>query len=315
MTTIAQAQLLHVLAGAGGVLLLASVVAGVLQWRHGQGDSAPVFANLSARIRSWWAIVAIVGLALWLGPYAVTALFALVSAGALREFHAHGESDRSGPALEIAAFGLLALQYWLVARGDARWFVVALPVAAALVLPTAALVSPGTHRLQSRIGHALLWVTLGVYGLSHVPALLLLDLPGFSGRNILLVVWIVVVTQSSDVLQYVFGKLFGRRRIAPRVSPDKTVEGFVGGIASATAIGAALHGMTPFAPWMAGVLALGVALLGFAGGLLLSGIKRGRGIKDWSNAIRGHGGVLDRVDSLCLSAPAFFWATRAVAGG
>lgn len=315
MTPIAQAQLLHVLAGVGGVLLLASAVARVLHWRHGAGESAPVLANLSARIRSWWAIVAVVGFALWLGPIAVIGLFALVSAGALLEFHAHGGSDRSGRALQAAAFGLLALQYALVARGDAGRVVTVMPVAAALVLPAVAMASQGVKGLPSRLAPAVLWVGVGVYGLSHVPALLLLDLPGYAGRNILLVLWIVVVTQSSDVLQYVSGKLFGRRRIAPRVSPDKTVEGFLGGIAGATAIGAALHGMTPFVPWMAGALALGVALLGFAGGLLLSGIKRGRGIKDWSNAIRGHGGVLDRVDSLCLSAPAFFWATRAVAGG
>lgn len=314
MTAQAQWQLLQVLAGVGGVLLLATAVAGVLQWRHGAGEFAPVLANLSARIRSWWAIVAVVGLALWLGPFAVIGLFALVSAGALREFHAHAGPARSAGALRAAAFALLALQYALVARGDPAWFVFVLPVAAMLVLPAAALASQGPHALPSRAAQALLWVTIGVYGLSHVPALLLLDLPGYGGRNILLVVWIVVVTQSSDVLQYVFGKLYGRRRIAPRVSPDKTVEGFVGGVAGATALGGALHWMTPFVPWVAAALALGVALLGFAGGLVLSAIKRTRGIKDWGNAIRGHGGVLDRVDSLCLSGPALFWATRAVAG-
>jgi phosphatidate cytidylyltransferase len=310
MTAIAQTQLLQVLAGVGGVLLLASAVAGVLRWRHGAGASAPVLANLSARIRSWWAIVAVVGLALWLGPHAVTGLFALVSAGALYEFHSHGGSDRSGRGLQAAAFGLLTLQYALVARGDANWAVVALPIAALLVLPAAALVSQGTRRLHARVAHTLLWVTIGVYGLSHVPALLLLDLPGYAGRNILLVLWIVVVTQSSDVLQYVFGKLFGKRQLAPAVSPSKTVEGLLGGVLCATALGASLWWITPFTFWQAALMSLAITVMGFFGGLVLSAIKRDRGVKDWGNLIEGHGGMLDRLDSVVFAAPIFFHLTR-----
>ena len=73
-----------------------------------------------------------------------------------------------------------------------------------------------------------------------MPALLTLQIPGFEGRNLLLIAFLVIVVQGSDVLQYVWGKLFGKRKIAPELSPSKTLEGLIGGVASATALGAAL---------------------------------------------------------------------------
>jgi len=143
-----------------------------------------------------------------------------------------------------------------------------------------------------------------------VPALLALEIPGYEGRNAFLLVFFILVVQSSDVLQYLWGKLAGRRQIAPRLSPSKTVEGMVGGVLSATALGAILAPITPFTPAEAAIISLGVTLLGFAGGLLMSAWKRRRGIKDWGTMIRGHGGMLDRLDSVCLSAPVFLHVVR-----
>jgi phosphatidate cytidylyltransferase len=149
-----------------------------------------------------------------------------------------------------------------------------------------------------------------VYCLSHVPALLTLRIPGYEGRGALLVVFLVLIVQASDILQYVWGKLAGRHPIAPSVSPSKTVEGFVGGVASATLLGAALWPITPFSPQTAGAMAFLITLVGFLGGLVMSAIKRDRGIKDWGQLLEGHGGMLDRLDSVCFSAPIFFHVTR-----
>lgn len=99
-------------------------------------------------------------------------------------------------------------------------------------------------------------------------------------------------------------------KIAPTLTPSKTVEGFLGGVASATALGAALWWITPFCPWQAAALSLVIALMGFLGGLVMSAIKRDRGVKDWGRMIRGHGGMLDRMDSLIFAAPIFFHLTR-----
>lgn len=149
-----------------------------------------------------------------------------------------------------------------------------------------------------------------VAGIAHIPALLTLNIPGYEGRNVLLLVFLVLVAQVSDVSQYVWGKLFGKHPIAPAISPSKTVEGFIGGMATATLTGAAVWWITPFSLTLAAGLSLLIALLGFASGLVLSAQKRTRGIKDWGNLIQGHGGMLDRLDSLWLSAPLFYYFVR-----
>jgi phosphatidate cytidylyltransferase len=94
--------------------------------------------------------------------------------------------------------------------------------------------------------------------------------------------------------------------MTPLASPNKTWEGFLGGIGSATLVGTALCWITPFTPWQAAAMSLVVTLMGFAGGLVMSAIKRDRGIKDFGTLISGHGGILDRIDALCFAAPAFF---------
>ena len=165
------------------------------------------------------------------------------------------------------------------------------------------------REFMSGVGGAGHWITgvlVCVIGIGFIPALLVIDIPGYAGRNMYLVVFLLLVTQSSDVLQYIWGKLLGRHPVAPAISPSKTVEGLLGGVASATLLGTAVWWITPFTPVQAAGVALAITLLGFAGGLYLSAQKRARGIKDWGRLIKGHGGVLDRLDSLWLPAPVFF---------
>jgi phosphatidate cytidylyltransferase len=138
---------------------------------------------------------------------------------------------------------------------------------------------------------------------------------GDPNGGVKLLLFLIIVVQSSDVLQYIWGKLFGKHHIAPSVSPNKTWEGLIGGIASATLLGTALWWLTPFAPWQAAVMSLAITLMGFAGGLTMSAIKRDRGVKDIGALIAGHGGILDRIDSLCFAAPVFFHLTRYFFGG
>src|SRR5690606_7460858 len=125
------------------------------------------------------------------------------------------------------------------------------------------------------------------YAISHAPAVLMLNVPGYEERNTFLLLYLLLVVQASDVLQYVWGKLPGRRRIAPVLSPSKTLEGALGGIFSATALGAVLAPVTPFSMIESAAIAFLLAMLGFCGGLLFSAIKRARGIKDWGTSIPG----------------------------
>ena len=112
------------------------------------------------------------------------------------------------------------------------------------------------------------------------------------------------------MLQYIWGKLFGKRKIAPSISPSKTVVGFAGGVLSASALAACLHHLTPFGEVGAFFIGLAVCMMGFLGGLVMSAIKRDLGVKDWGYMISGHGGMLDRMDSLCFAAPIFFHIVR-----
>lgn len=102
----------------------------------------------------------------------------------------------------------------------------------------------------------------------------------------------------------------GKTRLSPGISPSKTVEGLVGGGLTAVAIGTGLHVITPFSPLQAAGMSLIIVIAGFFGGFVLSAMKRDLGVKDWGTMIEGHGGVLDRLDSVVFSAPLFFHLTR-----
>ncbi|SPA24858.1 putative phosphatidate Cytidylyltransferase [Cupriavidus taiwanensis] len=297
--------------GLFGVLLLASTVTALLRWRVAGGGQHAVIDNLGQRVSAWWWMIGIMGVAFALGRTAVIVLFYLLSFFALREFVTIITTRRGDHRAIVAAFFVfLPLQYVLVYIGWYGMFSILIPVYAFLVLPILAALSSETTRFLERCAGVQWAVMVCVFCISHVPALLTLPIPGFDGRNLLLIAFLVIVVQGSDVLQYVWGKLCGKRKIAPLLSPSKTVEGFVGGVASATALGAALWWITPFSPWQAGAIALVIALMGFLGGLVMSAIKRDRGIKDWGHMIRGHGGMLDRLDSVVFAAPVFFHITR-----
>ncbi len=303
-------QTLILFVGIGLVLAAASLVGYLLARRAGDIPSA-VVTNLNQRVRAWWVMVILIGIAFLFGKLGVILLFAIASFTALREFITLTETRRGDHyALAAAFFVILPLQYLLIAIDWYGLYSIFIPVYAFLFLPIIAALRSDTTRFMERIAVTQWALMLAVFCLSHVPALLTLRIPGYEGRGLLLIAFLVLVVQSSDVLQYVFGKLYGRRRIAPELSPSKTWEGFVGGVAAASLIGSALWWITPFAIWQAVLMALAITLMGFLGGLVLSAIKRDRGVKDWGQTIEGHGGVLDRLDSVIFAAPVFFHLTR-----
>ncbi|MDR2092357.1 MAG: phosphatidate cytidylyltransferase [Azoarcus sp.] len=303
--------LLFIFVGIAGALLVASTIGLVLRIRLPEGKTNPVIANLNARINAWWLMVLVLAAAFRAGNTAVIVLFAFVSFQALREYISVTYTRRSDHhALLWCFFFFLPLQYWLIGIGWYGLFTILIPVYAFLLLPISATFGADATRFLERAAKVQWGLMICVYCLSHVPALLVLDIPAFSGRNLQLIVFLLLTVQSSDVFQYVWGKLLGRRKLSPEISPSKTLEGLLGGILSATAVGAALWQITPFAWWQAALIALTVNVLGFFGGFVLSAIKRDCGLKDWGRMIEGHGGMLDRVDSLSFSAPVFFHLVR-----
>jgi phosphatidate cytidylyltransferase len=297
--------------GIFAVLALATLIGQVLRWHVARGQPHGVIDNLNQRIAAWWAMVALVALAFAGGKGGVIVLFALLSLLALREFVTLTYTRRSDHvALALAFYVFLPLQYGLIWIEWYGLYSIFIPVYAFLFLPIVAALRADTNRFLERIAEVQWALMLAVFCLSHVPALVTLEVPGYAGRNLLLIAFLVIVVQSSDVLQYVWGKLFGRHKVAPLLSPSKTWEGFVGGVASATALGAALYWITPFTMFEAAAIALAINLMGFFGGLVMSGIKRDLGVKDWGHLIAGHGGVLDRLDSVLFAAPVYFHIVR-----
>ena len=301
-------QTLALFGGITAVLVAASLIGFLLALRLAE---SPVVGNLNARIKAWWVMVALIGLAFALGKAGVIVLFALASFAALREFLTLTRTRRGDhPALAAAFFVVLPLQYYLIWIEWYGLYSILIPVYVFLLLPIVAALRGDTANFMRRIAEVQWGLMISVYCVSHVPALTTLPIPGFADRSLLLIAFLILVVQSSDVLQYVWGKLLGRHQIAPSLSPSKTVEGLAGGVASATLIGAALWWITPFSPWQAAIMALVINLMGFCGGLVMSAIKRDRGVKDWGQMIEGHGGMLDRLDSVIFAAPIFFHLTR-----
>jgi phosphatidate cytidylyltransferase len=303
-------QTFAVFGGIAAVLVLATIVGQTLRHRAG-GRPGPAVENLNARIKAWWIMVAAIAAAFAFGEIGVIVLFAFASFHAFREFATLLNTRRGDHfALAGAFFIVLPVQYYLIAIEWYGLYSIFIPVYAFLFMPIVAAVRGDTRDFMLRVAEVQWALMIAVFCVSHVAALMTLPIPGYEGRGLLLIAFLVIVVQISDVLQYVWGKLLGRHKIAPNLSPSKTWEGFIGGVLSATLIGAALWWITPFSPLHAGLLALAANLMGFFGGLVMSAIKRDRGIKDWGRMIEGHGGMLDRLDSVIFAGPVFFHLTR-----
>ena len=298
-------------AGVVALLLVASIVGFVLSRTATSDGAKKTVANLNARIRAWWVMVAVFGLAIRTGGLGSIVLFGFASFMAMREFLTLTPTGRTDHAVLFWAFFIFApIQYWLVGVQWYGLFSILIPVYAFVAIPTRMAIAGDTTRFLERTSTVQWGLMACVYCVSHAPALLMLRVPGYAGSGAILLFYLVLVAQLNDVMQYVFGKLFGRHPIAPQVSPSKTWEGFIGGSLTAIAVGTALYWATPFPPLAAAAMAFAITMMGFAGGLVMSAVKRDRGVKDYGSLIEGHGGVLDRIDSLLFAAPVFFHLTR-----
>jgi phosphatidate cytidylyltransferase len=294
-----------------GVLVFASAVGLVLKRRVARGQPHAVIDNLNSRINAWWVMVAAIALSFVFGKNGVIVLSLFMSFAALREYISLAYT-RAGDHLALALmfYVALPLQYLFIWIEWYGMYSIFIPVHVFLVLPILASLSGDTNRFLERTAKMQWGLMICVFCLSHLAALLTLDIPGYEGRHLLLIAYLILVAQGSDVLQYVWGKLLGRHKLAPSLSPSKTVEGLVGGVASATVLGALLAPITPFNAWQSALVALAICVMGFLGGLVMSAIKRDRGVKDWGTLIEGHGGMLDRLDSVVFAAPMFFHTLR-----
>jgi len=219
------------------LLLVATVVGRVLSARHAESARADI-ENLNARINAWWAMVVLLAIAFLGGKTGVIILFGLCSFAALREFVSITHADgRDRWALGVAYFIVLPVQYVLIWSEWYGLYSIFIPVYAFLIMPILTAMVSGTKGYLVRVAETQWALMISVFCASHVPALMTLQIPEYEGQQILLIAYLIVVVQLSDVFQYVCGKLLGKNKIAPKLSPSKTIEGTVGGILIATVVG------------------------------------------------------------------------------
>jgi len=297
-----------VLAGIAGLLIVATLVAAILQRRRPQSD----YRELTQRIHAWWVMVAIFAAALGLGPRWSIGFFAFVSFLALKEYLSLIPTRRSDRRVLFWAYLSIPVQYWWIARGDFAMFTLFIPVWGLFIVSTRLVLVQETHDFLRAAGTLQWGMMTMVFALSHVAYLLVLpSQSGGPGDGASLVVYLVLLTELNDVAQYVWGKSFGKRKIVPQVSPGKTFEGLLGGMATTTVMAMLLAPLlTPLDRWDAFAAGLLIGMGGFLGDITISSVKRDIGVKDSGTMIAGHGGVLDRVNSLMATAPLFFHFIR-----
>lgn len=257
-------------------------------------------AELKTRCRSWWIMVTVFFTATVFSTAISYIAFALLSFVALRELFSILHLRQADRSAVLLCYLAIPVQYFFTYQGYIIASLVFIPVFMFVVLPFRLVMvgqTEGIIQSMAMIPGALM---IALFGLSHLG--LLLSLPG--GRSLLF--FLVFITEINDVLQFVWGKLAGRHKILPKVSPNKTWEGFVGGVLTTTLLGIALRFLTPCTIPQIIVITFLTANAGFIGDVIISSVKRDLQIKDTSAAIPGHGGILDRVDSLVVAAPVFF---------
>lgn len=290
------------------VLALASLAVAVLVRRDGRAGHD----ELVRRVQSWWVMIGAFSVALLLSRTAAILFFALVSFLALKEYFSLIPTRRVDRRVLFWAYLAIPVQYWWVASGWYGMFVIFIPVYMFLFLPARMLLTEQPAGFLHATGSLHWGLMIAVFSVSHTAFLLVLPdagnpVAGSAG----LVLFLLVLTEGNDVLQYVTGRLAGRRRVAPAISPGKTWEGLAGGVAGTALLALVVAPLlTPFGWWQGALVGLLLAVAGFAGDLTMSAVKRDLGIKDAGALLPGHGGVLDRVDSLVFTGPLFFHVVR-----
>lgn len=296
--------------GSFGILIALTVLGEILRARQPLDEPNPVLDTYMTRVQSWWGMVAFIGVALLLGKPGIMTLFAFASFAALREFLTLTTKARADHlSLALAFFAVLPLQYIFVGFGWTALYTVFIPVYAFLFLPMISALRGNPERFLVRVAETQWALMIAVFCVSHVPALMSLEIDNYGDRSVLLIAFLVMVVQFGDLLDFFFGRRIGNRKIAPGLSP-KTWEGLICGVISAMVIGAMLNWITPFGVIGAALMAGIASLVGMFGNIVLAAIKRDRGVKDWSHLIPGQGGFVDQLDSVIFAAPIFYQLTK-----
>lgn len=300
-----------------GILAVVSVAAFLMTFRQRATHDEEWLAQLKdfrRLLRTSWIMAAVFWIAWAAGAVVAEILFALISFFVLREFITLSPTRRADHrSLVLAFFVVLPIQYWLVATRHFDLFTVFIPVYVFLAVPVVSAMGGDTQRFLERNAKLQWGIMVCVYGLSHVPALLLLEFRNYEGKSAFLVFFLVFVVQSCMLVQHLLTRHLKREPSIPAVSSSFNWYSWLLGMILGSFVGALLSFITPFKPGQALALAFIACVAGSMGHLVMKALKRDRGITAWGRrelSVTGAGGLLDRVDALCFAAPIFFHSVR-----
>lgn len=285
------------------ILVFSSIVLGI--W--GLFSKSKMLTELKTRTKSWWIMCTLFITATIISNVITYVCIGFLSFAALREFYSVIKLRKSDRAGMLWCYLAIPVQYYLAYRGWYELFIVFIPVFMFVWIPFILVLQGETKMIMSSMAGLPTSLMLCVFGLSHMAYLISLpEIDGFSAGGKGLLLFLIFITQINDVMQFIWGKLIGKYKILPKISPNKTWGGFIGGLISSVFIGYLMSFLTPLNEWQVIVVSFFIAGVGFVGDVVVSAIKRDMGVKDMGQAIPGHGGVLDRVDSLAMTTPIFF---------
>ncbi|MCU0967768.1 MAG: phosphatidate cytidylyltransferase [Rubrivivax sp.] len=292
-----------------GLLALTSTALAVQGLRRGDLETGEHGRRLWRDLRALWVGSSLFWLAWVSGPAGATLLFGALSFLALREFVTLAPTRRGDHrSLLLAFFAVLPVQYLAVALGWVEAFGVFIPVFAFLALPVASALAGDPERFLERCAKIQWGIMVCVYGLSHAPALLLLEGRRYDGRGAFVLFFLVVVAAAAQIVQEVLSRWLRRRPIARRIDRTFSWRGWLAGVLAGTVAGLALAWITPFSTLQAMVLAGIAAGAGTLGEFVMKALKKDAGVRHWGNtaSVTGAVGLLDRIAPLAFAAPVFF---------
>jgi phosphatidate cytidylyltransferase len=300
-----------------GILIVTSVTAFLLTFRRRADEDEAWQAelkNFRKLLRTSWFMVVVFWIAWAAGDIVATILFALIAFFALREFITLSPTRRGDHrSLVLAFFVVLPVQFWLVATERFDLFTVFIPVYVFLAIPVVSALAGDPQRFLERNAKLQWGIMVCVYGMSHVPALLLLDFPHYEGKGAFLVFFLVFVVQTCMLVQYIVTRRLNRPPSAPQVSKSFNWYSWFLGMIVGSMVGGLLSFITPFRAGQALAMAFVACVAGSLGHLVMKALKRDRGVTAWGQrgmSVTGANGLLDRVDALCFAAPIFFHSAR-----
>ena len=286
-----------------GILAFATLIVSVI-------FRAKTSQELKERVYSWWIIIGAFILGAMLNTTVAMFFFALISYLALKEYFTLIPTRRTDRRIIFYAYLSIVFQYWFAGIGWYGMFIIWIPVYLFLLLPFRQVLIGETQGFLENTSRVQWGLMMFVFGLSHLAYMM--TLPAVAGHDVAgkeLVLYVVLLTELNDVLQYLWGKALGRHKIVPKVSPNKTIEGFVGAFVTLSALAVVFSFLTPFTTLQALAAGMLISGAGFVGDVVISMVKRDIGVKDSGHLLPGHGGILDRIDSLTYTAPLFFHFT------